>query len=204
MTERGTGRTSRQMMEAPLGATFFWCNDQAACARDLAFAVNRQDLKIQPASNFRTYRLRGLNPFMLVVDHYMLPFARSQGDRIKEEVSAAWDFWTEEKVRLQSSAPASAPIPPPAGPHVRRYWCNSSLTGTEPGKLMDRLKEGYRYVFDQNNWPITRRAGTCMDGSPQKQFLLEIEEGVARQLNPETLGPYWQTFDSSTWTGRSA
>lgn len=72
MNDRGTGRTTRQMKEAPQGATFFWCNNHAAYARDLALACGRGDLRIQPASNFSRERIAGLRKDMVIIDHALL------------------------------------------------------------------------------------------------------------------------------------
>jgi hypothetical protein len=48
LTDRGTGRTARQMKAAPIGAVFVWCNDRLDYPKTLARAhwVNRPDLLI--------------------------------------------------------------------------------------------------------------------------------------------------------------
>lgn len=45
---RGTGRTSKQMLEAPIGATFVWCNHHLEYPRLLATSLGRNDLRIIP------------------------------------------------------------------------------------------------------------------------------------------------------------
>lgn len=45
---RGSGRTHRQMLEAPHGATFVWCNNHPESARHIVANADRRDLKIVP------------------------------------------------------------------------------------------------------------------------------------------------------------
>lgn len=44
--ERGTGRTTKQMREAPAGAVFVWNNDHLEYPRHVARVIGRPDLKI--------------------------------------------------------------------------------------------------------------------------------------------------------------
>lgn len=44
--QRGTGRTTKQMKEAPRGAVFVWCNDNLSWPRNLALTHGRKDLQI--------------------------------------------------------------------------------------------------------------------------------------------------------------
>lgn len=48
MTERQSGRTTRQMQAAPQGATFVWCNNRYWYPRDLARRLGRGDLHVVP------------------------------------------------------------------------------------------------------------------------------------------------------------
>lgn len=68
--DRGTGRTTRQMKEAPQGAIFIWCAEGLAYPRGLAEKAGRRDLRIEPLSRVRLTPewLRGTNR-PIVVDH---------------------------------------------------------------------------------------------------------------------------------------
>jgi hypothetical protein len=46
LTERRTGRTTKQMQEAPPGAIFVWCNGHLWYPRQLARRLGREDLRI--------------------------------------------------------------------------------------------------------------------------------------------------------------
>ena len=48
--DRGSGRTTEQMKDAPVGATFIWCNDRTSYAERLAKHLGRPDLRIKPLS----------------------------------------------------------------------------------------------------------------------------------------------------------
>jgi hypothetical protein len=50
MIERQTGRTAQQMLDAPNGAVFVWCNSRVHYAHALANKVGRGDLLIRPLS----------------------------------------------------------------------------------------------------------------------------------------------------------
>lgn len=67
-TQRGTGRTSRQMLEAPIGAAFLWVHDQLHYPRELARHLGRTDLRIVGPSWLQN-GWRGLRLPALVVDH---------------------------------------------------------------------------------------------------------------------------------------
>lgn len=45
-TGRQTGRTMRQMKDAPRGAVFVWCNAHLSYPRRLAKAIGRDDLLV--------------------------------------------------------------------------------------------------------------------------------------------------------------
>lgn len=75
--ERGTGRTTRQMQEAPHGSVFIWCNDSTNYPRQVAKELGREDLKI-----FRLdvlddrNQLRGLLIPAIILDHAANPNVR--------------------------------------------------------------------------------------------------------------------------------
>lgn len=70
---RGTGVTQRQMLAAPLGAVFVWCNSRISYPRDLARAIGREDLEIQPASWLTCRSVAGRRFSGVVVDHALRP-----------------------------------------------------------------------------------------------------------------------------------
>lgn len=74
--ERRAGRTAAQMRDAPKGATFVWCNDRPAYARDLARSLGRADLHIEALSalEFGGHRL-GFGR-AVVVDHAVVSTPR--------------------------------------------------------------------------------------------------------------------------------
>jgi hypothetical protein len=49
-SQRGTGRTTKQMRDAPQGAIFVWCNGHTDYPRALARHLGREDLRIEPRS----------------------------------------------------------------------------------------------------------------------------------------------------------
>lgn len=67
--ERGTGRTTRQLQSAPLGAIYVWCNERLDYPRVLAKAhwVNRPDLWIVGPSHLTERAISRENT--LVIDH---------------------------------------------------------------------------------------------------------------------------------------
>ena len=67
---RGTGRTTRQMLAAPIGALFVSCHVGALdYDRRLARKHGREDLKIVPFSYINGRRYMGLKLYSVVVDH---------------------------------------------------------------------------------------------------------------------------------------
>lgn len=68
--DRGTGRTSRQMLEAPELSVFIWCNDQLHYPTRLARRLGRFDLLILGLNTLGTnhHRLYGIQR-PIIVDH---------------------------------------------------------------------------------------------------------------------------------------
>jgi hypothetical protein len=66
--ERQVGRTSRQMLDAPIGAAFLWLRDELSYPRNLARHLGRTDLKIVGPS-WLQHGWRGLRLPALVLDH---------------------------------------------------------------------------------------------------------------------------------------
>lgn len=79
MTERGTGRTTAQMLAASNGACFVWCNGTSlAYARSLAEFLGRADLHVvSPIWAFEGPGLRGTRN-EVVVDHAFVADARTR------------------------------------------------------------------------------------------------------------------------------
>lgn len=66
---RGTGRTLKQMLAAPQGALFVWCNSHLEYPRNLARDNGREDLKIISIERLRNDSLLGIELRGLVIDH---------------------------------------------------------------------------------------------------------------------------------------
>lgn len=90
-TERGSGRTTRQMENAPIGAVFVWCNDHIDWPKRLALSIQRSDLKILRLSvlDHGAQILRGLEFSGFVIDH-----AADLSDKQSETVN-----WLLSRVR---------------------------------------------------------------------------------------------------------
>lgn len=71
---RGDGETTRQMMAAPAGAYFVWCNNTLHYPKSLAVQLKRDDLKIVSPEWLDPMRVRGLR-VRVVIDHaaYLTP-----------------------------------------------------------------------------------------------------------------------------------
>ncbi len=67
--ERGTGRTTKQMKQAPQGALFVWCNGVTSYARTLAREIGRHDLVIASPYDLESDRLRGQEFQAVIIDH---------------------------------------------------------------------------------------------------------------------------------------
>lgn len=67
--DRGTGRTSRQMVEAPLGAVYVWCNAFRQYPCELARHLGRDDLEIVTPLWLAAASSRGRWLTGLVIDH---------------------------------------------------------------------------------------------------------------------------------------
>lgn len=66
---RGTGRTTRQMQEAPAGAVFVWCTSELWYPQDLARRLGREDLEIIRPSQLQPQWFMGRTVKGLVIDH---------------------------------------------------------------------------------------------------------------------------------------
>jgi hypothetical protein len=65
----GTGRTTKQMQDAPQGAIYVWVNAHLKDAEKIAFRAGRTDLMIVPPWHLENDRLRGRTLTGIVVDH---------------------------------------------------------------------------------------------------------------------------------------
>lgn len=88
---RGTGRTLAQLEAMPLHSIFVWCTSEISYPRSLADRLERQDIRIAPASVFEdgAERLRGLQRGQVVVDHAFLGIAtdsQREGYRLAREM----------------------------------------------------------------------------------------------------------------------
>lgn len=67
---RGTGRTTKQMQNAPKGAIYVWVNQHLGWPRDLAASLGRDDLVIVPPSYLDTIdKLAGRTITGILLDH---------------------------------------------------------------------------------------------------------------------------------------
>ena len=67
---RQTGRTTQQMLKAPNGAYYIWCNSITTYPRSLALRLNRWDLRVLPLSVLdRMEFFCGLRNVSIVLDH---------------------------------------------------------------------------------------------------------------------------------------
>lgn len=69
-SDRGTGRTTNQILYAPLNSVFVWCNERIDYPKDLARKLGRNDLKIVGTSilDHEGQRLRGITNDV-ILDH---------------------------------------------------------------------------------------------------------------------------------------
>lgn len=66
---RGSGRTTRAMLGAPIGSVFIWCNHHLDYPKELARKLCREDLIIVGPDWLRDMRGRGANFPGVVQDH---------------------------------------------------------------------------------------------------------------------------------------
>lgn len=67
--DRQSGKTTKQMTDAPENAVFIWCNGHMAYPELLARAIGRDDLAIWPLHRLSARNLRGRKFSALVLDH---------------------------------------------------------------------------------------------------------------------------------------
>ena len=59
MEYRGTGRTTQQMIAAPHGAVFVWCNSNITYPKMLAQDLRRDDIVVRPLSWLKREKVIG-------------------------------------------------------------------------------------------------------------------------------------------------
>lgn len=67
--ERGSGRSSLQMMGAPRNAVYIWCNSMFGYPKDLARRFHRTDMRIVSPSWLTVSNLGGADNLSIVIDH---------------------------------------------------------------------------------------------------------------------------------------
>ncbi|MGE0329736.1 MAG: hypothetical protein AB7P37_03475 [Ramlibacter sp.] len=67
--ERQAGATTQQMMAAPIGAIFVWCNGRLDYPRALAMHLQREDLEIVAPYWLTRHTARTARPRSMVIDH---------------------------------------------------------------------------------------------------------------------------------------
>lgn len=68
IADRGTGRTTRQLREAPQNSIYIWFNLNLHYVRKLAQHLGRNDIKVMTQDDIGYGRLNGLN-VPILVDH---------------------------------------------------------------------------------------------------------------------------------------
>lgn len=71
-TFRQTGRTTKQMQDAPVGSVFIWCNNRLGYPKMLAHELGREDLKIVGPSWLTDRRYQGLRVPAILLDHALV------------------------------------------------------------------------------------------------------------------------------------
>lgn len=74
-SQRQEGRTTNQMLKAPIGAVYVWCNGDLYYPKQLARRLGREDLKVVPPSWFDPINVLKQRLTGLVVDHATSPHA---------------------------------------------------------------------------------------------------------------------------------
>lgn len=97
MYDRGTGRTTKQLQDAPKGAQFYWCNGHIDYPIRLARCLDRADIKILPRSGFRIDMLMGADPALVVIDHAFEPSSFAEREAMD---------WHHIRLSSRESAPA--------------------------------------------------------------------------------------------------
>jgi hypothetical protein len=69
MSDRQMGRTTKQMLDAPKGAVFVWCNSALTYPKILAHGLKRDDLTVLPLSWLEPRNVMGRQFAGVVVDH---------------------------------------------------------------------------------------------------------------------------------------
>ena len=72
--KRGTGRTTKQIKEAPKNAVYVWVSGDAHYPRRLARELGREDLEIVGPTWIENYRWRGVGSLNVVIDHAAYSF----------------------------------------------------------------------------------------------------------------------------------
>lgn len=78
---RGSGRTTRQMLDAPKDAVFIWCNGILQYPRQLAVKHGRSDLHIVGPEWLEDYKYVGRPLTGVVVDHALFENAAPYNKR---------------------------------------------------------------------------------------------------------------------------
>ena len=82
--ERGSGSTTNQIKNAPIGAVFVWVNGDLTYPRRLAESLGRADIRMFSPRTVGNGALRGLRVPAVIVDH-----AADLTERQWSEVKAA-------------------------------------------------------------------------------------------------------------------
>jgi hypothetical protein len=88
-TGRQSGRTTDQILNAPHGALFVWCNSTRAYPRDLARTLGRTDLSIVGPQWLNSDQWQGCRFSGIVVDHaaHLTSLQSATVNRIKQRIA---------------------------------------------------------------------------------------------------------------------
>jgi hypothetical protein len=82
--KRGSGRTTKQMHEAPKNSVFVWANADLHYPKKLAEKLGRTDLKIV-GPNWLLNGWRGVQLSGLVIDHFVYTFSTGEMRKLVEQ-----------------------------------------------------------------------------------------------------------------------
>jgi hypothetical protein len=97
MTQRGTGRTTRQMQALRKGGYFVWLHSNIYYPRQLALKLGRGDIKIMSPEWVLNRRWEGLKLPDLVLDHAM----HTVNFRNQSELSLFWNLVPHVQARVR-------------------------------------------------------------------------------------------------------
>ena len=87
--KRGSGRTTKQMQEAPQNSIFVWVHHDLHYPKKLAEKIGRNDLKIV-SPNWLLNGWRGVQLSGLVIDHFVYTSSTGEMRKLVEQALSRW------------------------------------------------------------------------------------------------------------------